>query len=342
MDTRNYSLKQIIESVCSDTLRQLITESSEEKSIDIKDIIPIILQNDAKILDDVKKYDNDGLESIMIAVDKKINGDKLDNIFNAFKQGNWTCTHGGGYYDDSRLRVHLENAAKLFNTNEYGVRVYMFEPLYDEEMTHDTIKNHVKEKDYDNRFMLRQGIFYHVTNRGNVANILKKGLIAANGNAITRFRNTNNRVYLSYIPDLREDYTSFDEEDMEESVILKVDLNKLNKPLKLYLDREYPNAVYTTENIPPKCISVMNGENVDMFKRVLYFYKRYLKETSQMYGSINMKPSSLVGHIQTNKNLYKETFDYLKNVMLKNFSSNRFSFKDLDKVIKYTIENYKP
>jgi hypothetical protein len=102
-----------------------------------------------------------------------------------------------------------------------------------------------------------------------------------NGGGITAWRNTSPRIYLSLLPEFDKiDYGYGDDITDDDTVLLKIDLRSVMKNFDFYVDDKYENAVYTTSNIPPQFIEVVNCDKVyanyyfkfgmeDYFKRIV-------------------------------------------------------------------------
>lgn len=326
------NLDEIIDKTYNDILKENMSNTSRPLSM----ILPIVIQNGGRVFDYAK---NNDLTRTEVFVQSDIDKNNLDRIHQAFELGGWSCSAAGGYYDDSRLRKYLEDAVEenLFGKgyNEYNISVLIFEPNKNEIADDEYISNELKDSNSNYKFTLRKGIFYHITVYKYLNKILKQGLVPKNGNEITRSRNTNDRVYLSTVPDFDSDYfdNEYDEDINDTPVMLKIDLSKMNRPITLYKDESYSNAVYTTENIPPYCITVLNGKNIEIFKYGLEFYKRILNyNASKMGWSIK----NVINTFKSNRPMYNQVFNMIKKEITNKYKDNQ----SIDKIISQIIEEY--
>jgi hypothetical protein len=130
----------------------------------------------------------------------------------------------------------------------------ILEPKYTEDAT-----NFVKENRY----------IYHITNKDNLKNILKKGLRpkAKKNNSDEIYRYFIDRVYFTvHSANIKQDlinvindlgYTIYS----NEYAILKIDIEKLNITF-WWDDASQGTTVYTYESIHPKFINVIDFDNI--------------------------------------------------------------------------------
>lgn len=324
------SLTNIIHNIYNEILGENMTNISRPLSM----ILPIVIKNGGKVLNA-----NNEKSKVEVFVPSDIDINNLDRIYQAFELGGWSCSAAGGYYDDRRLQTYIETAAdeELFgkNYNEYNISVLIFEPDKTEIADDEYIKQELADSNSGYKFTLRKGIFYHITLNKYLPRIMKQGLVPKNGNVITRSRKTNDRVYLSTVPDFDYDYfKTEDNEDVNEMpIMLQIDLSKMDKPITLYRDENYNNAVYTTENIPPYCITVLNGNNIEIFKYGLEHYKRILQYNSQKMG---WSIKSVIDVLKTNKSMFNQVFNMIKNELTKKFDND----KNIDKIVVNIMNSY--
>lgn len=187
-----------------------------------------------------EKYTNARI--IRIALDKKcniVNTDSektfklrkcelADNLYNILKFHN--------YYITLIYRYDYEN-------------VIILEPKYTEEAT-----NFVSENRY----------IYHVTNKANLKNIIKKGLRpkAKKNNSEEQYRYFIDRVYFTvHSENITQDLTNVINDlayniYSDDYAILKIDTDKLNITF-WWDDASHGNTVYTYESIHPKFINII-------------------------------------------------------------------------------------
>ena len=140
----------------------------------------------------------------------------------------------------------------LIYTYEYE-NVIILEPKYTEEST-----NFVKENRY----------IYHITNKNNLKNIIKKGLRpkAKKNNSEELYRYFIDRVYFTvHSANIKQDLTRVITDlgyniYSDEYVILKIDTEKLNITF-WWDDASHGITVYTYESIHPKFINIIDFNN---------------------------------------------------------------------------------
>ena len=170
---------------------------------------------------------------------------------------------------DSEKTFNLKNCElsdKLYNIlnfhNYYITLIYRYdyenviilEPKYTDEAT-----NFVKENRY----------IYHITNKDNLENILKKGLRpkAKKNNSDEIYRYFIDRVYFTvHSTNIKQDLTNVINDlgytvYSDEYVILKIDIKKLNITF-WWDDASQGTTVYTYESIHPKFINVIDFDNI--------------------------------------------------------------------------------
>jgi hypothetical protein len=164
---------------------------------------------------------------------------------------------------------------KLFKTNKCA-RVLI-------KLVKSIIKNDFYGMAAEMGFMLVVGIFPFMLflmalfgwmgNRSYLDAILRHGLKPKNGGGITRWRNTTPRIYLSLLPDFKNVDYKDDEENKDDTIILRIDLRSVMKNFDFYVDKSYDNAVFTYSNIPPNFIQVISNEEIR--EHYSEYYLRY-------------------------------------------------------------------
>lgn len=332
--------------IITETVLNILKESDiTNKSYPLDKLLPLIKRNGGRWMK-TGNTDFKGISNFTFFMKSAdVSSDKLNRIESALKTGGYTISNIGGYYDDRRLRSYIEDAAddNLFgdSSSVYDIYVVIIEPMYSKEADDEYIKNELDDTSYDYKELYKNGIFYHVTLRKYLPRIKKYGLVPKNGNTITRSRNTNDRVYLSTVPDFKtEYYLQSEDEEMngDDMVLLKVDLSKLNKPLKLFRDSKYGNAVYTTENIPPYCIEEVSTDNLQLYEIISEKYKRIVKHNAKSYG---FSISSMLNIFKTDRNIRKEVSSKLYNLVMGYIKDKKDFFDDsvIRKYIDYIIDN---
>ena len=216
----------------------------------------------------------------------------LNNLADVIKRCGWVINQYGGHYDG------LRNMYSKFKEEhpEFGVGTFFVcvEAEYGTKMD-DYYGNKQNEilnnSDYFNNdddywrkgfnvyeethlgVTYQRGIFYHLTYRKYLDAILRHGLKPKNGGGITRWRNTTPRVYLSLLPDFDSVDCEDDEENENDTIILRIDLRSVMKNFDFYVDRSYDNAVFTYSNIPPNFIQVISNEEIR--EHYSEYYLRY-------------------------------------------------------------------
>lgn len=216
------------------------------------------------------KYNNDNNNVDKDAALRK-DFDKLQDIV---KRAGWTISSCGNYYDGLRNLYkryqdrHPEFGVGTFFVNletEHGQTMDDYFGTETFELKHDDYYEPSKSMGDNERLgvIYHRGIFYHFTERKNLKSILAHGLRPKNGGGITVWRNTSPRIYLSLLPEFDKiDYGYNNEETPNDTVLLKIDLRPVMNNFVFYVDDKYENAVYTTSNIPPNFIEVVNCEEI--------------------------------------------------------------------------------
>lgn len=106
---------------------------------------------------------------------------------------------------------------------------------------------------------------YHITNKDNITNIVKKGLRprVKKSEDDDRYRYYTERIFLiSHSDSIKNDISRVidDLQLWHNYAILKIDISKLNITY-WWDDASSGNTVYTVESIPPKFITVLNNIN---------------------------------------------------------------------------------
>jgi hypothetical protein len=115
------------------------------------------------------------------------------------------------------------------------------------------------EAKFDTEWIPNSRYLYHVTNQKYLKKIMKSGLVPKSKNKVT---NHPDRIYLSIdIDSLCEISLQLDIMDFipkDEQVFMKIDLKNLY--IFLRYDGQFEGGVYTTDNIPPTHLTII--ENV--------------------------------------------------------------------------------
>lgn len=220
----------------------------------------------------------------------------FDNFADIIKRCGWVINQYGTHYDGLRnMYSRFEQEHPEFGVGtffacveaEYGTKMDdHFGNKENEILNNDDI---IEDDDYwEKGFNMNEqthygvtyqrGIFYHLTSRKNLNAVLRHGLKPKNGGGITRWRNTTPRVYLSLLPDFNNVDYEDDEENEDDTIILRIDLRSVMKNFDFYVDRSYENAVFTYSNIPPNFIQVISNEEIkDNYSA---YYLRYAARES--------------------------------------------------------------
>lgn len=274
-------LDSLVKRTVSNVLRNVINENMSNKVFPLDKIKSIVEHNGGFV--NIMDYDRGS--AVYVIVYKNISEKNIRNIENAFRIAGWSCVNHGDSDKDMHtsfaIRDARYNVEALANTPVTDLYVMKFEPNYGTQMSDESLKFKATTDDgfdtnmdiYDgidiysnkyNRNKYKKGIFYHVTMKKFLPRIMKYGLVPKNGKTLTNItRKSNDRVYLLLVKpkdNSYEKYLKHAGNDGEETVILRVNLNKLNNDIKIYDDPIFPYAVYVTENIPPYCLSVVDGE----------------------------------------------------------------------------------
>ena len=148
------------------------------------------------------------------------------------------------FTEKNKIDYYLRKYGYFLSNEEDKYEYYelTYEKQFDENMTVFQLKQHIQ-------------YLYHVTDKKNVNNILKKGLKPKSKNNPSGFLN-NERVYL-YLnkPDKYEQMIV----SSTEPIVLKIDLYKINPETKFYFDPRINNAFYTYEPIFSNAIQIENN-----------------------------------------------------------------------------------
>lgn len=275
------SLSSLVKRTVSNVLRNVINENMTNKVSPLDKIKSIVERNGGIVYS--MNYDRDS--AIHVIVNKSISGENLRNIEKAFRIAGWSCINHGDYDKDMHMSFAIRDAKhsieSLAGVPVKDLYALKFEPDHGTQMSDESLKFKATTDDgfdtnmdiYDgidiysnkyNRNKYKKGIFYHVTMKKFLPRIMKYGLVPKNGKSLTNItRKSNDRVYLLLVKpkdNSYEKYLKHAGNNGEETVILKVNLNKSNNDIKIYDDPIFPYAVYVTENIPPYCLSVVDGE----------------------------------------------------------------------------------
>lgn len=208
-------------------------------------------------------------EHMQLWIDSDSINQKEKYLFKLLKHCGWVCSSHGGYYDG--LRSQAETIADSNGIDKYSIYIFNIEKEYPTKLSSDfsEIKSsnnwdyhRNSQPSYDIHYI--PDVLWHLTTRKYLPRIMKYGLIPKNGNGITAWRNTGDRVYLSLLPEL-DQVTEFveGEEDNDDIVLLKVNIAPIKNRISFYKDYAYHNAVFTTEAIPPQLISVVSDETIN-------------------------------------------------------------------------------
>lgn len=210
-----------------------------------------------------------GDDHMQLWIDSDSINQKAKYLFTLLKHCGWVCSSYGGYYDG--LRSQAESIADRNGIDKYGIYIFNIEKEYPSKLSSDF--NEIKSNNnwnyhknsnpsYDIHYI--PDVLWHLTTRKYLPRIMKNGLIPKNGNGITAWRNTGDRVYLSLLPELYK-VTELDEEgeDKDDVILLKVNIAPIKDRISFYEDYAYDNAVFTTEAIPPQLISVVSDETIN-------------------------------------------------------------------------------
>lgn len=169
-------------------------------------------------------------------------------------------------------RRSMEDAEKIVNMleNVYGWYLAKINyDFYDDEYDSDEIKNpsyeylddilvdeddtitFIFEAKYDKEYKGSDTTLYHVTDKIYIDKIIKTGLIPKTKSKISVHPD---RVYLMLTYKSIETLLENPNINIDNPVILEIDISDLD--IKLYLDPNMPEAVYTYSNIPPKNIKI--------------------------------------------------------------------------------------
>lgn len=271
----------VIEKVVRESIETLLLENMSNKSWSIDKIEPIVTKNGGYVFN--SDYDNH--QAVNVIVVEPIHEKNLMNIFKAFEVGGWRCVREGGYvaYDMHMASVVADARNSIPDLMEEPLEklyAYKFEPEHGNEMSDRNMKRKGVTIDgfdtfdddyyegkidiYSDKYSnngYEKGVFYHMTLKRYLPRIMRQGLVPRRGQTLTNIsRASNSRVYLSLVKPNENAYDKYLRgagNEGKETVLLKVDLNKLNKDIKIYDDAIFPYSVYVTENIPPYCISVI-------------------------------------------------------------------------------------
>ena len=97
------------------------------------------------------------------------------------------------------------------------------------------------------------GKLYHITEKENESNILKKGLRVKTATNPNGYMN-NERIYLFLNKPDDSEIRMFG----PGSIVIEVDISKLPETYEFYFDPRMKNALYCYENIPQQAIKVIN------------------------------------------------------------------------------------
>lgn len=271
----------IIKESVRKSIQSLLVENMSNKSWPIVKIEPIVRKNGGYVFNS----DWDNYQAVNVIVPKSLNKKKIDNISKAFDIAGWRCVREGEYsVSDIHMSTIIYDAQSripdLMNIPKESLYAYKFEPEHGTEMTDRDMKYKGVTKDgfdwfdddyYDGNVDIysdeytkngfEKGVFYHMTLKKYLPRIMRQGLVPKAGQTLTNIsRQSNPRVYMSLVKpadNAYDKYLSGTGNGNEKTVLLKIDLNKMNRRIKVYNDAIFPYSVYTTENIPPYCITVV-------------------------------------------------------------------------------------
>lgn len=276
------NLDFLIGEAVTKSIESLLIENMSNKSWSIDKIEPIVRKNGGYVFDN--GYDNN--QAVNVIVVKPFNKSKnIENILKAFDIGGWRCVREGGYSMDD---IHMasivydakNNIPELMRILLDDLYAYKFEPEHGHEMTDRDMKRKGVTIDgfyefdddyYDGKVNIysdeytnndyKKGVFYHMTLKKYLPRIMRQGLVPRIGRTLTNItRKSNPRIYMSLVKpqeNAYKDYLNGTGNGEEETVLLKVDLNKMKKDIKIYDDAIFPYSVYVTENIPPYCLEIV-------------------------------------------------------------------------------------
>lgn len=261
-------------------------------------------------------------------------------LFDFLNRCGWVCTSCGNYYDG--LKSQIESITeKDPEASLYGTYVFRIEPNYPDELENfDKVKEHNDweyEISVDNSFdyFYDENTLWHITLRKYLRRIMKNGLMPKNGQTITRWRNTRDRLYFSLMPDFSKiDYLDDDDEQSgDDYVLLKIDISSLKDKIKFYEDDAYENAVFTYSIIPPQYITIIDGKQNDIMREELFLASHFDKMMEEI-----MKVNK--GYSEEDILEYERA--YLKNQLFKLYplchEKKRYSYETLNDILDRLID----
>jgi hypothetical protein len=169
-----------------------------------------------------------------------------------------------GYLDihlplEKRTEKYINRLINLLNNMGY-----FFSTWFKEGSTRfEKVENLIYEKTgiirfepkFDVEYMPKNRYLYHVTDRKFLPKILKYGLVPKSKNKVSKHPD---RIYLVINKNFLIDISLMMEEfiPIEDQVYLRIDLKNL--PIFLRIDSQFDGGVYTTDNIPPNNIEVID------------------------------------------------------------------------------------
>ena len=163
---------------------------------------------------------------------------RLENLYKWFLSG-----VEGDFYEEVDNNVEdfkqdlLSIFSEIFNSDEDhemdGFYTMVFEPYFGEK---ETVPN----------------ILYHITDDSRLKSILKNGLVAKHQNKLTYHPE---RIYLSTTEEKLVELLKHSNFNINKPVVLTIDVKDIKDNMTFYSDVNFPTGVFTTDNIPPKCIT---------------------------------------------------------------------------------------
>lgn len=186
---------------------------------------------------------------------------------NEEETGDISIKHPNG--KDEVIVVSLPDKGEVFD----GINAHLLKYGWVNYRTDETANGYefYFEKKFGDRFSVKQLLkvtdkIYHATSSRSIKKITSQGLIPKESK--TPGFDNEPRIYFRVdMPskDMAEDLARM-KGDNSPSVVLEIDLMKLNSSQSFFFDPRWPNSIFTFEPIPPSAVRVMNDEELPKIK----------------------------------------------------------------------------
>lgn len=161
-----------------------------------------------------------------------------------------------------KSKENVESINKLMNNYGYFPSTWFTEPNSGNfrdinNIDHDSLEIIRYEPKFDIIYTPENRYLYHVTDKKHVNKILKNGLTPKTKSKVT---DHPDRIYFStdigYMSEIMDIFVYDNHINYHDIVKLKVDIHNLHIPFMV--DGQFPGGVYTTHNIPPNRVEIIN------------------------------------------------------------------------------------